>query len=483
MGVAQCAKDCVVEIVMKFVNENVASQNWILQDAATLAFGALLDGPSEEKLRPWVDQATRVFLETLCSQSRVEVRDTTAWAIAKILENHPGLVAQDVFPKLLETLLKALTSEPRVAVHVCFAIEKLAQHIEEMTADEEATTNQLSSVMAPLLQALVQAADRADASEVTATGFDLMTCAYDALDVLVKGSAPDCAPLMVQLAPVITKKLQTTFQVDQSNISANERAQIANMQGQCCGVLLGLSTKLDQAQLEQLAPSMMQCFLHLFATKATTTYEEAFMAIGTLASNLGASFMQYMPQFKDLLIKGLENSEEHTICLAAVGVIGDLCRALNQQILPFCDPIMLQLMKNLIDQNLHRSVKPPILSCFGDIALAIGANFEHFMEHSMTMLHNAGTIVLQVNDPEDEDYKNKLHENIIEGYSGIIQAMKDCQRAQLVEKFLPNICAFLEEKIAPNPNRDPSITKSAINLVGDLAQSMKGSVKGYLQRP
>merc|ERR1711998_287740 len=140
-------------------------------------------------------------------------------------------------------------------------------------------------------------------------------------------------------------------------------------------------------------------------------------------------------------------------------------------------------MKNLIDQDLHRSVKPPILSCFGDIALAIGASFEPFMEHSMTMLHNAGTIVLQVNDPDDEEYKNKLHENIIEGYSGIIQAMKDCQRAQLVEKFLPNICAFLEEKIAANPNRDPSITKSAINLVGDLAQSMKGSVKGYLQRP
>lgn len=173
----------MVEIVMTFVNANVTNANWIFQDAATLAFGALLDGPSEEKLRPWVDQATRVFLSTLINeQARVEVRDTTAWAIAKILENHPGLVAQDVFPQLLEALIKCLKCEPRVAVHVCFALEKLAKHIEELSADEASNSNQLSQVMGPLLQALVGAADRPDASETTGSGHDLMTCAYDALD-------------------------------------------------------------------------------------------------------------------------------------------------------------------------------------------------------------------------------------------------------------------------------------------------------------
>jgi hypothetical protein len=32
---------------------------------------------------------------------------------------------------------------------------------------------------------------------------------------------------------------------------------------------------------------------------------------------------------------------------------------------------------------LHRSVKPPILSCFGDLALAIGPSFEPFLDTTM----------------------------------------------------------------------------------------------------
>lgn len=35
------------------------------------------------------------------------------------------------------------------------------------------------------------------------------------------------------------------------------------------------------------------------------------------------------------------------VCLAAVGLVGDLCRALGQKMLPFCDEIMVLLLENL----------------------------------------------------------------------------------------------------------------------------------------
>ena len=59
-----------------------------------------------------------------------------------------------------------------------------------------------------------------------------------------------------------------------------------------------------------------------------------------------------------------------------MGVVGDVNRALKEKILPYCDGIMTQLLKDLSSNQLHRSVKPPMFSCFGDIALAIGENFE-----------------------------------------------------------------------------------------------------------
>ena len=35
------------------------------------------------------------------------------------------------------------------------------------------------------------------------------------------------------------------------------------------------------------------------------------------------------------------------VCLAAVGVVGDLCRALSLNILPHCDELMMMLLENL----------------------------------------------------------------------------------------------------------------------------------------
>jgi importin subunit beta-1 len=50
------------------------------------------------------------------------------------------------------------------------------------------------------------------------------------------------------------------------------------------------------------------------------------------------------------------------------------------------------LLAALQSQVLHRSVKPAILSCFGDIALAAAAGFEPFVDTTMSVLQQAGTM-------------------------------------------------------------------------------------------
>lgn len=103
------------------------------------------------------------------------------------------------------------------------------------------------------------------------------------------------------------------------------------------------------------------------------------------------------------------------MCLAAVGLVCDLCRALMSNILPYCDEIMQLLLENLgvgtrrpdgsdppgsgvVDgvlcvliqnENVHRSVKPLILSAFGDIALAIGGEFKKYLEIVLDTLQQA----------------------------------------------------------------------------------------------
>ena len=58
-------------------------------------------------------------------------------------------------------------------------------------------------------------------------------------------------------------------------------------------------------------------------------------------------FYKYLEAFKVHLYMGLENFGEYQVCLAAVGLVGDICRAMNTAIMPICNDIMQYLLTNL----------------------------------------------------------------------------------------------------------------------------------------
>ena len=67
-------------------------------------------------------------------------------------------------------------------------------------------------------------------------------------------------------------------------------------------------------------------------------------------------------------------------------------------------------------------MKPPILSCFGDIALAIGGHFEKYMQVTMNMLQQASMTKVDTGDAELWDYLHALREGVFEAYTGVLQA-------------------------------------------------------------
>ena len=64
------------------------------------------------------------------------------------------------------------------------------------------------------------------------------------------------------------------------------------------------------------------------------------------------------------------------VCIAAVGVVTDICRAMQQNFGKYFKEFMELMYQALSNPNVHQSVKPQIVAAMGDAALALGRDFK-----------------------------------------------------------------------------------------------------------
>ena len=203
--------------------------------------------------------------------------------------------------------------------------------------------------------------------------------------------------------------------------------------------------------------------------------------------------------------------------------MGDICRALSTGVLPYCDEIMTVLLENLSNNEVHRTVKPQILSVFGDVALAVGHDFKKYLEVVLQTLmqasqaqvdrvrkkksrfefHESFKLELKLiknmlplkfsqsfklsrihlrfllkfddlfyfqNDYDMLDYLNELREGCLEAYTGIIQGMKgdsngNTPELTLVQPHVPYIVQFITT-IAQDPERSDGSVAASAGLIG-----------------
>ncbi|KAL5706753.1 Importin subunit beta-1 [Ranunculus cassubicifolius] len=480
--VAQTVGDDIVPLVLPFIEANISKPDWRLREAATYAFGSILEGPSPDKLTSIVNVALEFMLGALLNDPNNHVKDTTAWTLGRIFEFLHGstMEVQIITPancqQIVKVLIQSMNAAPNVAEKACGALYFLAQGYENSVS----SSSPLTPFFQEIFQAILTVTHREDAGESR-----LRTSAYEALNEVVRSSTDETAPMVMQLVPLIMTELHNTLEVQKP--SSEEKEKQAELQGLLCGCLQVFIQKLGASEptkyaFMQYADQMMGLFLRVFACRNATVHEEAMLAIGALAYATGPDFAKYMPEFYKYLEMGLQNFEEYQVCAITVGVVGDICRALEDKILPYCDSIMTQLLKDLSSDQLHRSVKPPIFSCFGDIALAIGENFEKYLLYAMPMLQRAAELSIHTPgfDEEVTEYTNLLRNGILEAYSGIFQGFKSSPKTQLLMSYATHILQFLDS-LYQEKDMDDVVTKTAIGLLGDVADTLGSSAGSLIQ--
>ncbi|CAF1129422.1 unnamed protein product, partial [Adineta ricciae] len=491
MLLSNCAENAITQHVFPFVSGNINHADWKFREAAVMAFGSILEGPDATSLKPVAEQAVP-FLLKLLQDPNIAVRDTTAWTIGRIFEFvSQAVMTNDLIRVIAEALVNGLNDLPRVATNICWSFSSLAratyEFAESSDDDDTPKTYLLSPYFEVIVKKLIATTDRPDGNQS-----NLRNAAYEALMEMIRHSAKDCYNTVQNTTITILDRLNRVISVENQTINPNDRVQITDLQSLLCATLQSVLRKMHPNDAPLISDSIMQALLSMLKTtsgRTSVVQEDALIAIGTLVEVLGLHFLKYMDHVLPVLYEALNNHVEYQICAAAVGVVTELCRSLNDRLIPYCDQIMTHLFGCLNDDKLHRSVKPQILSTFGDVALAINGHFKNYLEVVLNTLNQACRAHVAKNDYDMIDYLNELREGCLLAYTGIIQGLRGSATSnmvalaelQLVTSQLQFIVQFLET-VARDQNKSDAVVSSAIGLIGDLVTTYGQAMLPFVER-
>ncbi|KAI9314920.1 armadillo-type protein [Dichotomocladium elegans] len=461
---AQCVRNAVIAPTVPFVETNIQNSDWRYREAAVMAFGSILDGPDESVLMPLVDQALPTLINMM-TDPVVTVKDTVAWTLGRVCELLIDCIKPEIHLRdLISALVLGLQDNPRIVGNCCWSLMNLAEQLGP-SIGEEAPSSPLSLYFEGIVTALLQFTERSDNEA------NCRTSAYEAISSLVMFSANDCIPTVQKTVLTVLDRLDTSIAMESQILNADDRAEHSELQSSLLGVITNCIRRLSR-DIASVADRIMTGLLHLLnsTSKKATTTEDTFLAVGAMTSALDADFARYAETFIPILCTALQNPAEYQLCSISVGLIGDLCRALGAGVAPYCDAFMQLLVSNLQSPVLHRTVKPNILSCFGDVALAIGDKFEPYLEVVMMVLQQAGSMRAEKDNYEMIDYVNTLHEGNVEAYVGIVQGFNGTQKVAILMPYMQGVFQFMNA-LALDTNRSDSLTRALIGLLGDLADA------------
>ncbi|KAJ2156840.1 karyopherin Kap95 [Coemansia sp. RSA 552] len=471
---AQTICNDIVAPVIPFVEQHIRNPDWHYREAAVMAFGSILDGPDASVLTPLVAQALPVLIEMVKDQV-VQVKDSAAWTLGRVCDLPIDCIQLDVhLHNLISALVAGLEDSPRIVANCCWALMNLAEQLGGVDSD--------TSLLSKYFEGIVTTLMRITESNVNEN--NSRTSAYEAMATLASTSPKDTLPIVAKLGVAILDRLDSTISSFSQTVGVDDRLALGELQSNLLNVLTNVARTLGR-QISEVSDRIMTSVLQLLAAsnKQAAAAEDAFLLVGALITALEADFTRYLESFAPFLCNALQNHEEYQLCSISIGLIGDICRCLGQEAIQYCDQFMTILLQNLESNVLHRTVKPGILSCFGDIALAIGGRFEAYLEVVFTVLISACNLSAgtQAIDYDTIDYNNNLRVGIFEAFVGITQGLKSDGKAQLVVPHVQSIMGFAEF-VYRDPHRSEDVTKAMVGLLGDLADALPAeAIRDYLR--
>ena len=504
----------IVDAIMPYVNANFVSPDPLRRDAAVMSFALIMEGPDKERLQnEIIKPALPHLLSKLEGPTRDPspiVRSSAAFALGNIFAEHLTVLApypQADFVNIVQLLCRALEDEPVVVKYTAVALDNLIKGMHDDVEEFMDKANDRRTMLSPLfyhvINALMTRSDKPDWYV-----HDVRVNCYMCITSVIEAAGADDETVLIAFLNNCLLRLNTSVQKTlapaaapgASALTTEERLHEVALQEKLCSMINEIFLQVRDAA-KPAADAVASIMTRIVSARAGAE-QEAILCLSTLGLVVESEYERYMPIVYPLLRDAMLRSEDHATAKYAVMAISDVARALGERFMPVAGEVVDILKGILVNQEVMRALKPPALSAFADIALALGPKVEDYMVNMLVIIKSAAKTDIPSHDEDLIEYLTEVRKSAMEAWSGLFLAFgpvdddapaakhhKQQRAVACLGPCLPELRDVIfkwasdwkravdaSTKEGQEWRPDFALLQGAVQILGDMAQTLPNSV-------
>jgi len=464
---AGCVREKIIPPILQIFQMSM-NPDWHFRDAATIAFGSILEGPPTETLQPYLSdpKLLTLFIQHMKDPS-VVVRSSTAWTLGRMCELHVGVVITDKarFEAIYKAFQEGLTDVARVATNCMWGLMTLAEALDDYV---KGTTqvNPLSAHFSELVTLLFQCGEKPGCSTKQRKG------AYQALVSIVHCSSAENINEVGKVTVMCLQRLEAMT----AATSFPDKKDADELEALVSGLMTECVSKLDN-KVSEIADRVCTAYLTLYTKAAgASAQEEAVLGLGTFSMAMGLGVERYAEQICRVLQECISKPNEVDVCKCSIGTLGDVARSLEGKFSRFVSVFVPALFQLLSAPDVDRSIFAPIMSTLGDIAQNAPADFKTYIPQIIGVVQQAMACKVNLDDEDDKDFLFELQEECFVCIAGIQVGLATINESVFILSYSGGITQCINLAYQ-NLDRPESLSNAIVGAICDLVMAAGPKIK------
>jgi importin subunit beta-1 len=456
----------MMEKILLYIQTGLPSEEIKMKNICLLLFAGCCDTlPHRNRMHDYIGKHLTKVLKFLFYDS-LTIRKSASLLLTKITKYYgkSGLFDSDVLGQAVPMMINALPSPNKIAINVIQSLINLTKAVGDL--DTNKSSNLMSPYFENIFKELVVLAYREGAYNKDE---NLTMYCFLLINELIEYSSHDKQEKLSEILIYFLTQFESTLNNSISNLVnvmavAGSSDVVLQLQSYYCTIFRAVFKKLLKKINSDMGGKIFTLLDSSFKLRQSV-YDEALLAVGALASNMGEAFSEIMPRFQEFLLFALQRHNESSLCKSAIISLGHIVRAIKGNFSNYADKYIPVLLEILTHEDVSRNNKTIAITTLGEICMTINEGFLKYLDPVMQVFFSAAGLAAQTADLDDEDteeYLKDLRFELIEAFTCISFGLDDCGKKDLFAKYVRDIFGFYNTILGDNYSQ--RLVKTILNF-------------------